>query len=208
MSQESPAPKPQPNNPPKESKTSTAKVESKSQPTPAEPSVAEPATEAPAEEAQQPPAEEAPPPPPPPTVEELLASLVAHLAENVALYDDLFQLLDGDPERVPPDVRPGKYDLVLLYDIKLVTDAGVVSKLKGRSDFPEALHPHSMPTTMRNFQRTFTTMVGEPLSVKLNRILVDSGLQLTESQVPLLAPPTPAQGEFSRDDARLTDPAD
>jgi hypothetical protein len=147
--------------------------------------------------------------PPAPTVEALLAKLAASLAENFALYDDLFKILDGDADQVPPDVRPGKHDMVLLYDVKLIGKEGVLTRLHGRADFPESLHPHSMATTLRNFQRVFTTMVGEPLAVKLNRLLSDLGLSLTAQDGPPNLPSISTNTvEESRENGSILDPQD
>lgn len=147
--------------------------------------------------------------PKPPTVEELITKLAANLTENLALYDDLFNLVGGDPEQIPPDVRPGKYDMVLLYDVKLIGKEGILSRLRGRADFPESLHPHSMATTLRNFQRVFTTMVGEPLAVKLNRILSDLGLSISAQDAPVNLPSMSANiTEESRENGSILDPQD
>lgn len=143
-----------------------------------------------------------------PTEAELLAKIASHTAETLALYDDLFKMLDGDPNQIPPDVRPGRYDLVLLYDVRLVGRDGILTRLKGRTDFPESLHPHAMATTMRNFQRVFTTMVGEPLAVKLNRVLSDLGLSLTENDAPHSLPAAPAVDGDSRVNGHLLDDQD
>lgn len=124
-----------------------------------------------------------------PTLEELLSAIREKQAEAIELFGEIYGHL-GDDTLVPPDVRPGPDDLVLLYDIRLYNQDGELIRLKGRNDFPEALHSALIPQTLQKFQRAFIDQVGEPLASRLMRHLSD---KVVESQEPstLALPATP-----------------
>lgn len=129
----------------------------------------------------------------PKTPEALLSQISSNLAENIREYYRISSYLLQNPPADRPEVIPEEFDLVLLWDVKVVGKNGPIAALKGHADMPDALHPSGLPTALNNFQTTFSQLVAIPLNARVMRRLSEEGLKHRpeEASTPLELPPGP-----------------
>lgn len=128
----------------------------------------------------------------PQDLQEQLSAVSDQLGQLCTSFEQLAEHLPNPGDIQKPDVHPGERDLVLVYDLQVISVDGTIIRKRGRQDFDEALADSSMADTVNTFHKILVTMVEAPLIQRLTRYLQETALKRTSGQppVPRLESPT------------------
>lgn len=121
---------------------------------------------------------------PPQDLQEQLSAVSDQLGQLCANFEILTESLPDPGGIQRPDVHPGERDLVLVYDLRVISVDGTIIRKSGRQDFDEALADASMADTVNTFHKILVTMVETPLIQRLTRYLQETALRRTAGQAP------------------------